>query len=293
VTNFGGDTVSVLDVSDRKVIGQIKTGKQPHGVAFSPDGKIVAVSNEGDSTLLSVVNAANMTVERTLSVARSPNQLSFSKNGTLLFIPSNAEHVLEVVSTRDWTIQKRIPVGRNPHVVLVSPDGSSFYVTSEGENKIVVIDGATLTPRAEIPTFGWPRIPTITKDGKTIFLTIRWLNGLIKIDTEKLKAVDWIELPRSSRFAVDGAASHGVTLAPDERSLYLTSQLADNVSVIDPATKEIRSGIAVGSNPNWVEFSADGKLGVVSNTGSNTASVVDTSPAKSLAFSRLARVRSG
>ncbi len=99
---------------------------------------------------------------------------------------------------------------------------------------------------------------------------------MIKIDTEKLKAVDWIELPRSSRFAAEGAASHGVTLAPDEKNLYLTSQLADNVSVIDPFTKEIRSSIVVGSNPNWVEFSADGRLAVVGNTGSNTASVVDT-----------------
>ncbi len=75
----------------------------------------------------------------------------------------------------------------------MSPGGSRLYVTSGGDNKIVAIDAATLTPRAEIPTVSWPRIPTITNDGKAIFLTIRWLNGLIKIDTEKLKAVDWIE----------------------------------------------------------------------------------------------------
>jgi DNA-binding beta-propeller fold protein YncE len=34
-----------------KNIAGIKTGKNPHGVSVSPNGKFVAVSNEGENTV--------------------------------------------------------------------------------------------------------------------------------------------------------------------------------------------------------------------------------------------------
>jgi YVTN family beta-propeller protein len=41
VTNFGGDTVSVLDVSDRKVIGQIKRANSRTGSHFHPTERLL------------------------------------------------------------------------------------------------------------------------------------------------------------------------------------------------------------------------------------------------------------
>jgi DNA-binding beta-propeller fold protein YncE len=40
--------------STHKIKGQIRTGKQPQGVSFSPGGEIVALPNEGDN-MLSVI----------------------------------------------------------------------------------------------------------------------------------------------------------------------------------------------------------------------------------------------
>lgn len=50
VTNFGSDFVSLIDVHSNKRVADIQTGKKPHGVAVTPDGRKVYVTNEGDNT---------------------------------------------------------------------------------------------------------------------------------------------------------------------------------------------------------------------------------------------------
>ena len=39
ITNFNDSTVSVIDLHKREKIADIVTGKNPHGVDVSPDGK--------------------------------------------------------------------------------------------------------------------------------------------------------------------------------------------------------------------------------------------------------------
>ena len=39
VTNWGGTDVSVIDPERGRLIANIKTGSQPHGVAIAPDGR--------------------------------------------------------------------------------------------------------------------------------------------------------------------------------------------------------------------------------------------------------------
>ena len=166
-------------------------------------------------------------------------------------------------------------MGRNPHIALPSPDETKMYITLEGDNKIVVVAIANMEVITEIIMFGFPRIPVITQDGKTIYSSLRWLNGTLKIDVEKNKIVDWIQLPQSKSFPQEGKASHGQGISPKGKYLYITSQILNSVSVIDIASQEIVKEIAVGKDPNWIDFTKDGKIGIVSNTGDNTVSIID------------------
>src|SRR5205807_8188163 len=51
VTNSAGDSIHVIDPATNKVVQQIKGIEGAHGIAFSPDGSKVYVSDEVDSTL--------------------------------------------------------------------------------------------------------------------------------------------------------------------------------------------------------------------------------------------------
>ncbi len=58
ITNFNDSTISVIDVDKQIKIADVVTGKNPHGVDVSPDGKWIGVSNEGSNTV-SILNTTS------------------------------------------------------------------------------------------------------------------------------------------------------------------------------------------------------------------------------------------
>ncbi len=66
---------------------------------------------------------------------------------------------------------------------------------------------------------------------------------------------------------------------------YVTSFGGDGVSVVDPA-----KGLLVGHDPNWVDFTPDGRLAVISNTGSDNVSVVDVRLRKVVATAQVGKL---
>ncbi|MBI4613479.1 MAG: hypothetical protein HY720_07710, partial [Planctomycetes bacterium] len=64
VTNFGGDGISVIDPYAGRLVGHVRTGSKPHGVAIAPDGEAVYVSNEGDGTVSVIDPATNRVTGR-------------------------------------------------------------------------------------------------------------------------------------------------------------------------------------------------------------------------------------
>ena len=272
LTNFGGDGVSVVEPYTGEFVGHIKTGRKPHGVVIAPDGRAVYVSNEGDGTV-SVVDPATNAVTASIEVGESPNQLEVSADGRHLFVTLHGPGALAVVDVEARRVARVVPIGRTPHIALRSPDGSRIYATSEGEMKVVAIDARTFDVVAEIPLLAFPRVLAVTPDGRRLYQTIRWLNGALVIDLAQGKVVDRVALGEP-HFATEGKDAHGLAVAPDGRELWLTTQTTNTVTVIDTGTHEVLARFAVGRDPNWVGFTPDGRLAVVSNTGSGDASVV-------------------
>ena len=49
-TNSAGDNIHIIDPATNKVVGEIKGIEAPHGIAVSPDGSRIYVSEEADKT---------------------------------------------------------------------------------------------------------------------------------------------------------------------------------------------------------------------------------------------------
>src|SRR5271165_5957267 len=50
-TNFAGDNINVIDPVTNKVVGEIKGIEANHGIAVSPDGARIYISEEAQKTL--------------------------------------------------------------------------------------------------------------------------------------------------------------------------------------------------------------------------------------------------
>ena len=73
ITNLGSNTVSVIDTKTNKVTATIPVGAGPLGVAVSPDGSKVYISNDNDNPgTVAVIDAATNAVTATIPVGSGP-----------------------------------------------------------------------------------------------------------------------------------------------------------------------------------------------------------------------------
>ncbi len=136
VSNQGGDTVDVVDVSGTtpKVTGHVDVGLHPNVSTLSPDGRTLYVAN-GDADTVSVVDVRREETTRTLRV------------------------------TRD----RKAPVGSNPTGLALDPSGRTLYVTNSGNNDVAVIDLRRGRVAGLIPTAWYPS--SVTWHDGTLLVT--------------------------------------------------------------------------------------------------------------------------
>jgi YVTN family beta-propeller protein len=170
VTRYAAEDVSGFRVPEGKPLGCAQTGKRPHGIALSPDGARVYVSNEGSNSV-AVVDAATMKKVSEVLVGREPNQIALSPKGDRLWVTNHADATVSVISTATRAVEKTIPVGREPHVMTTSAARNAAIITAEGDDALDLFDLTTLERVGHVPVVGFPRVLAVTPDGATAFLT--------------------------------------------------------------------------------------------------------------------------
>lgn len=281
ITHFDADTVSIIDVVTQKVVATVTTGESPHGVAISPRGDRIYVSNEQANSVMVLDSAGTPITE--VSVGQRPNQVGITPDGKWLYVTIWGDDRVDIIDTHTNRVIKRLAVGRHPHIALPAPDGTLVYVTNEDSSSISVVDTRTQAVTRTIPLYGFPRVIAITPDGETLFVNLRWLHGTLVVDAASGKVTSRIDLPKTQGFSADGKYAHGLAVTPDGKELWVTSQLNDMVYVYDLNTRKLKVSIPAGSNPNWIAFTSDGRLGYISNTSSNDVTVIDVATRKATA----------
>ncbi len=287
VTSWGGEDVCGVQVPDGRVLGCVRTGKKPHGVALSSDGSRLYVSNEGSDTS-TVVDAASLRVITEIPVGHVPNQVALSPSGDRLWVTNNADSTVTIIDTATNAVVRTLPVGRSPHIIVTNPARNVAVITSEGDGALDVFDLSTLERLLHVPVYGFPRVLAMKRSGEATFSTIRWLNGALLVDLEGRGPSDRVALGEPL-FAPEGKDAHGITLTPDDRILLLTTQMTDQLTFVDARTLDVLDQIHVGKNPNWVDVTPDGRTAAVSTTDDDSVSIVDISSRKVISTARVGR----
>ncbi|MGN6637615.1 MAG: gliding motility-associated C-terminal domain-containing protein, partial [Mucilaginibacter sp.] len=102
---------------------------QPSGLAISPDGNTLYVTNSNNNTL-SVINTSTYQVTFVLTVGNNPYGITISPNGSKLYIANVISRTITVVNTSTLTIDATIAVGIGPVSSCISADGRWVYVTN-------------------------------------------------------------------------------------------------------------------------------------------------------------------
>jgi YVTN family beta-propeller protein len=298
VTNSAGDNVHVVDPATNKVVQVIEGVEAPHGVDFSPDGTRVYLSNEADSTL-DVVDRETGKVVKKVPLSGHPNNIAVSKDRIFVCIAEDKGGV-DVIDAASLTLAKTIPTAGRMHNVYVTPDGKHAVAGSVRKKFMIAIDVATEQVIWQLYLDQGVRPMTIeaAPDGSTrrIFVQLSNLNGFAVVDFVAQNEVARIKLPdQPTGFGVEegrtDTPSHGMGVAPDGKSLWVTSVFANAVFIYAlPELKlvghvplpelRLEGRSPIGALPNWVTFTPDSKFLYVSNSGTRSVSVVDTQSRK-------------
>jgi YVTN family beta-propeller protein len=300
VTNSAGDSIHVIDPSTNKVVQQIKGVEGAHGICFSPDGARVYVSNETDSTL-DVFDRRSGKLIKKVGLSDRPNNVAIAKDGGRVVVAiARGAGALDIVDTVSLTLKRSVPVNGRLHNVYVTPDGKHAVAGSIPGKVMTVVDLATEQPAWELKLDKGVRPMAIEAgpDGATrrIFAQLSDLNGFAVIDFAERREVARVRLPEAPfAFETDAgramSPSHGIGVAPDRKTLWVTSIPNNAVFIYALENLELIGQVALpqltlpGHGPisavaNWVTFTPDSNTVYVSNAGLRSVSAIDTASMK-------------
>lgn len=130
-------TVSVIDLASRTPIKEIAVGLHPSGMALSPDGRRVYVTNANSDTV-SVISVAADKVTDTLVVkplkglpfGSAPNDVAVAPDGSILYVANGGDNAIAVIDLEKGKIKGMIPTGWYPGAVAINRKGSSLYIAN-------------------------------------------------------------------------------------------------------------------------------------------------------------------
>jgi YVTN family beta-propeller protein len=139
LTSGNQGEVAILELSGQHLLGNIPVGDMPQGIAVSPDGKHIYVTNY-NSASLSIIDVAGFSETMRLRVGVQPVKAVLSLDGAKLYVSENGSNDVAVVDTRTGRVLANIPVGRAPMGIGITSDGKRVFVANNGDGTVSVID---------------------------------------------------------------------------------------------------------------------------------------------------------
>lgn len=268
-SSIGLGSVSVIDTATNSVIGSpIAVGDQPTGVAISPDGSKVYITNVASDTVSVIATATNSVIGSPITVGSHPFGVAAAPDGSKVYVANFSSGTVSVIDAVTNTVAKTIPVGFAAEGVAVAPDGGKVYVASSSVGIVSVIATATDTVTAQLAVGNFPVGVAVTPDSSKVYVTQLTSGRVLVIDAASNGVIAAITV---------GAEPVGVAVSPDGSKVYVANSNSGTVSVIDTVTDSvIGSPITVGTRPFGVALTPDGSKVFVANQLSNTVSVIST-----------------
>jgi hypothetical protein len=193
-----------------------------------------------------ILFAASCCLGVTLSLSGA-HRADVEHSGGFLLVANKGDHTLGIVTPGDNKQVAAVPEdGVTGHEVIASPDGRTAYV----------------------PIYGNSGVGKPGTDGSQMAV----------IDIQSRKLTGHLDFGH-------GVRPHCPMFGPKDGLLYVTTELDQTISVIDPHELKIIGTIPTGQpESHMLAISHDGRRGYTANVGPGTVSVLDMQARKTLAI---------
>jgi DNA-binding beta-propeller fold protein YncE len=309
--NQHSDSLTLVRLSDGSVVCDVPCGKQPAGLAVTPDGQQVLVSSSFSGEL-QVFRRQGETLEKAseLMLGDEPRGIAVSPDGALAYVALTAGRSVAVVRLADCSLVEKIEVGNWPRYLALTPDGARLAVGVSGDGGVAVVDTAKRSLLWTTKFMGL-NIGQMQFDRAGDVVYFPWMYYADRpISTHNIRE-GWVLGNRLGRLNVNGdetrreaialdprgrgaADPHGVAISPDEKWICVTASGSGELLIFRLPGLPLRSdgpgdhmdpAIATGldtlfrvdlkGRPLAVRIDAAGERAFVANYALNAVQVVD------------------
>ncbi len=232
VTNYEGNSTTIIDTATDSVVATIPTGNAPVGVAVSPDGKEAYVVNSGSNSV-SIIDTSSGDKKGDISVGTSPQHVAFAPDGKHAYVTNRGGKSVSVIDTTTHGVQTIYHNSlNNADFIAISPDGTKAYVTTFMSGSMVIIDLKTNTITGTVNYVGAnanvPGEVVFSPDGSKAYVVMiahaTYPGDVSVIDTATGK--------ESYNFSLGQFTEKwGMKLSPKDGLLYITDTQGNQVIV--------------------------------------------------------------
>jgi DNA-binding beta-propeller fold protein YncE len=276
IGNKGEDTLSFVDLATGKELSRLPTGRMPHEIAISPDGRQAAVVAYGGRGI-DLIDIARRAKLRTIDLAPSegPHGLIWLRDGRLL-ATAERSRTLVLVEPRAADAVLAIPTDQaGTHMVAVSPDLRRAYTANIPAGTVTVVDLESRRKLKDLAVGGRPEGIAASPDGNTLWVADLEGARVLAFSTRAIERGD----AKPLAVLPTGKRPIRVAFSPDGRFVVTSNFLDGTLTVIDAAArKPVRTIVVSGQEAAaqvTILFSAEGKRIYAAETGRNQVAEID------------------
>jgi len=259
VAEYAANAVAVIDTGDNAVIRRIALPEPPGGLALSPDGATLYVTNAAPAGGVRFVDAASGHVNGVVQIGHTPLAPVLSADGGRLYVCNRFTNDISVIDVASEKEMARIGVVREPVAATLGLEGRFLFVAN--------------------------LLPAGASDGPIVRASVS------VIDTATNSVTATVPLPNGS------TGVRGICASPEGANVYVAHILAryqmpttqlergwmntNALSILDASTHTLLNTVllddvdAGAANPWAVACSADGAFVCVTHAGTHEISVID------------------
>jgi YVTN family beta-propeller protein len=264
---------------------QVQVGGRPYGLALSPDGQTVLLSNDHQGTQsLMAVSTSSKTVSQTIPYV-SPQALYlgvvYAPDGSRAYASAGGNDKIRTYDVGAGgalteTPPITLPSGSYPGGLAISGDGKRLYVANDLGESMSIIDTTSATVSATTPVGHNPYTVVLSKNGMKAYVS-NWGGSTVSV----LNALTGAGIGSITV----GTHPSALAVNPVSGDLYVANTDSDTISIVDTTADIVKGTVdlspyanaPVGASPNALAVAPDGKTLYVANAGDNDVAVVDIS----------------
>lgn len=244
VVAYGGAAIDIFDVASRAKLRTIdlSPNRGPHGIAWLPDGRILATTERSQSLAI-VDTGASDRVSAIATGQRGTHMVAVTPDRRRAFTANIADGTVSVLDLAGGAKLRDINVGGNPEGIALTPDGRTLWVGDLEGARVQAFDAGTFERLAEVRTGPVPIRVLSSPDGRWIVTSNIGNGSLTVIDAATRTAAREIQLSGERE-----AGQVTIIFSPDGSRLYAAETGRDQVAEVDLASGRVLRRLAAGRN---------------------------------------------